>query len=523
MTNINSNLPLLPVLIPMITGILLFFFRKSVWTHRVLSLTSALVMLAAALYLLRTVRTGGILVFCAGGWNAPYGITFAVDLFSCIMVIMGTVLSITGLLFSFSTIGREKESHDYYILWQFLMMGINGTFVTGDLFNLYVFFEIMLIASYAILVIGGSKPQLRETFKYLLINIVSSFIFLIALGVLYSMIGSVNMADVAQKAAAAEDQHLLSVVGMILFIVFGIKGAMFPLYFWLPKVHTVAAAAVSSIFSGLLIKVGVCAMVRTFTLIFIGDTAFTHTFIMVIGVLTMFFGVFGAVSQMNYKSILAYHSISQVGYMVAGLGLFTVSSIAGTIYFIVHHAFVKGCLFLTAGVAEKITGTKELKKMGGLLGLYPALGFLFFLAAMSLVGVPPLSGFFGKLMLLLAAAELKNYWMIACAMVVGVLTLFSMVKIFMYAYWGTPARVCTPVKGFEPRAGRSTRDSKGGARQGVRTYSLTLVPIVILAGLTVLMGLFAQPVLTLCTEAAEQMMNPQAYIDAVMHTVGGRY
>ena len=240
--------------------------------------------------------------------------------------------------------------------------------------------------------------------------------------------------------------------------------------------------------------------------------------------------------------------------MVAGLGLFTVSSVAGTIYFIVHHAFVKACLFLTAGVAEEITGTKALKKMGGLLGLYPALGFLFFLPAMSLAGVPPLSGFFGKLMLLLAAADLKNYWMIACAMVVGVLTLFSMVKIFMYAYWGTPAQAYAPADGFLPARGipagagvteapdspdrsavpdsavpdSAVPDSSSSAQYSPRTcvrrrYLYSMIPIALLGMLTACMGLFAQPALSLCTEAAEQMMDPQYYIDAVMHTVGGRY
>lgn len=507
MNSAISNLPLLPVLIPMGTGILLFFFRGKDKLHRTVSIFSAFATLAAGLYLLHTVRTTGILVYLAGGWAAPYGIAFTVDLFSCLMVIMGSVLSITGLLASFCTIDKEKERHDYYILWHFLMMGINGTFVTGDLFNLYVFFEIMLISSYGLLVIGGSKPQLRETFKYLLINIVSSTLFLVALGVLYSMLGTVNMADLAQKASAAENAHLISVVSMLFLVVFGIKGAVFPLYIWLPKVHTVAAAPVSSIFSGLLIKVGVCAMVRTFTLIFVHDAQFTHTVIMIVGVITMFFGVFGAVSQMNYKSILAYHSVSQVGYMIAGLGLFTVSSVAGTIYFIMHHAFVKACLFLTAGAAEKITGTKELKKMGGLLNLYPALGFLFFIAAMSLAGVPPLSGFFGKLMLLVASAAKQNYWMIFCAMAVGVLTLFSMVKIFMYAYWGTPAREYTPAAGFE-------RHGSG--------YLRLIFPIALLAALSLLMGLAAQPVLALCRDAAEQMMNPQIYIDAVMSVCGVR-
>ncbi len=499
----STNLPVLPVLIPMITGIILLLYRSYGPLQRGFSLLSSISMLFVSLALFYLTCTRGILVFCAGGWDAPFGVTFVLDRLACIMVLTSSILSFTGTLFSLETIDSEKETHGFYALWQFLIMGINGTFVTGDMFNLFVFFEIMLIASYTILVIGSSRAQLRETFKYLAINVVSAVIFLIALGCLYAVAGTLNMADLAQKLRMLPDENgMIALIALLLFVAFGVKGAIFPFYVWLPQVHTVAAASVSSIFSGLLIKVGVYALLRVFTLIFVGDVAFTHTFIAVVAVCTMVLGVFGAVSQMNYKRILAYHSISQVGYMIAGLGLFTPASIAGAIYFIVHHAIVKSCLFLTAGVAEKITGTKELQKMGGLMAQAPLLSWLFFIAALSLAGVPPLSGFFGKLTLIKAAAAIPSYFMIAFAMAVGVLTLFSMIKIFLYAYWHQAPQVYVPEEGF-------------------RCF-YALIPCIILVLLTVLMGIFAQPILSLCDDAAAQLINPEEYISTVMHTVGGR-
>jgi len=459
-------------------------------------------MIILSIFLLLQVRTEGILIFCAGGWSPPFGIVFVADLFSCILLCLSALLFFTGLIFSFETIGIEREKHDFYVLWQFLMMGINGIFLTGDLFNLFVFFEIMLLSSYALLVHGASKAQLRETFKYLLINIVSSTVFLIALGVLYAMLGTMNMADAAQKASMVENQGYLTVVAMLLITVFGIKAAMFPLYFWLPKVHTVATASVSSIFSGLVIKVGAYAMIRTFTLIFIGDTAHTHLILTVLAILSIFLGVFGAVSQMNYKSILAYHSISQIGYVILGLGLFSISSISGSIYFIFHHGVVKGCLFLTAGITEKITGTRDLKKMGGLLATHPALGWTFFIVAMSLAGVPPLSGFFAKYMIALSAANQQNYWALACAIGAGIFTLFSMIKLFLYVFWGKAPREYVPAMDFQ--------------------YKRALIPCFLLAGTSLLLGIFAQPILSLCTEASDQLMTPQMYIDVVLNTIGSR-
>lgn len=497
-----SNLPTIPVLLPMITGIFMMFCRKKVKLHRTVSLVSAALMLFAALALFQTIRRDGPLVFCAGGWSAPFGIVFTMDLFSAIMIILSAILSFTGLLFSFQTIDRECENHDYYLLWQFLMMGINGTFVTGDIFNMFVFFEIMLMASYIILVIGSSKDQLRETFHYLVINILSSTFFLVALGVLYAMVGSMNMADIADKLLLLPHSGYVTVLAMVFIGVFATKAAMFPFYIWLPQVHTVAASAVSSIFSGLLIKVGVYAMMRVYTLMFIGEPQVTHRCLTILAVITMLLGGLGAVGQKNFKRILAYSSISQVGYMIVGLGMFTVSSVAGSIFYIFHHGITKGGLFLAAGVTEKITHTKDLDKMGGILSQYPLLGWTFFVLAMSMAGVPPMSGFFGKFAIGTAAADQAHYWVLAFSLIAGFLTLFYMAKIFLTAFWGTAEEEYKPYKQFR--------------------YSKAMVPCLVLMTLSIALGVFAGPAMEICTEAAEQMMNPRGYIDAVLSVQGGK-
>jgi multicomponent Na+:H+ antiporter subunit D len=377
-----------------------------------------------------------------------------------------------------------------------LLVGINGSFITGDIFNLFVFFEIMLVSSYVLIVLGNTPGQLRESVKYVILNVFSSTIFLVGLGLLYGMVGTLNMADIAQKMAQVDNQGLVTLVGMIFLVVFGIKGALFPLYFWLPQSYVEPPSAVSALFGGLLTKVGVYALIRVFTLIFVNDSGFTHTVILFMGAGTMFFGVLGAIFQMNFKRILSYHIISQVGYMVMGLGLYSLLAIAGAIYYIAHHIIVKACLFLLSGVTERITGTNDLKKMGGLINRYPVLGWCFLLAGLSLAGIPPLSGFFSKFVLMQGAIEQGDYFITAVALLTGFLTLFSMIKIFLAVFWG---------------------EEKPVLEQPGFNY-LKLMPVcVIMVGLSAFMGLGAQMMMKYAMMAAEQLMNPQIYIDAVLN------
>jgi multicomponent Na+:H+ antiporter subunit D len=284
---------------------------------------------------------------------------------------------------------------------------------------------------------------------------------------------------------------------MLLFVSFGIKAGVFPLFFWLPASYHTPPVAVSAIFAGLLTKVGVYALIRGFTLIFTADPATTHTLIVVVSVLTMITGVLGAAAQYEIRRVLSFHIISQIGYMTLGLGLFTPAAIAAAIFYVVHHIIVKTNLFLISGAIGHVRGTGELKHLGGLYRDYPWLALLFLIPAMSLGGIPPLSGFFAKFALIKSALEIPSYWPVVAALAVGLLTLFSMTKIWAEAFWKA-----------EPEG------ETGGTRGPVPL--LMLVPIVAMALLTVVIGFFPGTLLDLATRAAGQLMNPTGYIEAVL-------
>jgi multicomponent Na+:H+ antiporter subunit D len=312
------------------------------------------------------------------------------------------------------------------------------------------------------------------------------------------------MADLAQKLRDAPRMDLLTSIAILFLIAFGIKAAVFPLFFWLPASYHTPPVAVSAIFAGLLTKVGVYALIRAFTLLFVQDTGYTHTIILVISGLTMITGVLGAVAQNEFRRVLSFHIISQIGYMTLGLGLFTTAGIAGSIFYIVHHIIVKTNLFLVSGIVHLLCGTYELKKLGGLYASNPGLSILFLVPALSLAGVPPLSGFFAKLTLVQAGLETEQYVIVAIALVVGLFTLFSMTKIWAEAFWKE-----------SPDVSDGKKSAGTMAEPGVSAYLLTL-PIVSLAAVTVIIGLAVEPVYLLASRAAEQLMDPSEYIRIVM-------
>ncbi|WYP27889.1 Na+/H+ antiporter subunit D [Alkalihalobacillus sp. FSL W8-0930] len=490
-----NNLLILPILIPMAMGALLILFQRQPRVQRVLSSLTVLALLALSVYLLLFVYQNGIVSLEFGDWPAPFGIVFVADLFSAFMVILSSLIGAICLFFGFFTLSKEREKFYYYPFYLFLMTGVNGAFLTGDLFNLFVFFEVMLIASYILIVFGGTKYQLRESFKYVVINVFGSILFLVAMAYIYGITGTVNMAHLAVRNAELGQSGALQVSAIILLIVFSMKGALFPLYFWLPKSYYGPPSAIAALFGALLTKVGIYAIIRMFTLVFNQDIAFTHTLILIMAGLTMFFGVLGAVSQFDFKRILSYHIISQVGYMVMGLGLFTKTAIAGAVYYIAHHIIVKAALFLFAGVTQRITGTTDLKKMGGLLGTHPLLGWMFFVSAISLAGIPPLSGFFSKFPLILDSLTSGHYIIGAVALIVGLLTLFSMLKIFIYVFWG------------------EQKHSEVQANIKVGSLLLPIVPLVLL---TIVLGFAAEPMFTFSLQVADQLLTPSTYIDAVL-------
>ena len=491
----SNNLVLVPVLIPFITAILLLFFYKNLRLQLAVSALSVICSIVVSIYLFSVVLDSGIQTFWSSNWPPPFGIIMVADIFAVVMVILANIVGAACLVFSFSTIDAGRARNFYYVFFQMILVGVNGSFLTGDIFNLFVFFEIMLLASYALIVLGSTPGQLRESFKYVILNMVSAVLFLFGIGLVYAMVGTLNMADIAQKMAHVENQGLVTIAAMIFLVVFGMKGALFPLFFWLPQPYIVPHPAVSALFGGLLTKVGIYALIRVFTLIFVGEPDFTHYIILMLAAGTMFFGVVGAICQNNFRYILSFHIISQVGYMVMGLGLYSVLAIAGAIYYIAHHIIVKACLFLLAGVTEKITGTEDIRQMGGLLHRYPLLGWTFLLAGLSLAGIPPLSGFFSKLVLMQDAVVQGQFFVTVVALLTGFLTLFSMMKIFLAVFWG---------------------EEKPVLEQGDFNY-LKLMPVCMgLVALSILMGFGAQFMMKYALLAAEQLMNPQVYIDAVL-------
>lgn len=491
-----NNLVILPIIIPFIIGAVLIIFAKHYKLQRVISGFAAIIMLLFSIYLTFIVYQDGIIVLEAGNWSAPFGIVLVADMLATLMLLLTAIISTACLFFAFKTVAPKREKFFFYPFYFFLLVGVNGAFLTGDIFNLFVFFEVLLLSSYGLIVHGGTKYQLRESFKYVVINVFTSALFVVAIAWLYSVTGTLNMAHIAERVAELEQTGVINVIAMMLFIVFATKGALFPLYFWLPKSYYGPPAAIAALFGGLLTKVGIYAIFRIFTLIFVHDIGYTHkTIIVTIAGLTMLLGVLGAVSQFDFKRILSYHIISQVGYMVMGLGIFTPLAVAGAIFYIAHHMLVKTALFLFEGAAKQVTGTSDLKQMGGLLKTHPLLAWFFFIAAISLAGIPPFSGFFSKFPIILAGFEEAQYVIAGVALLVGLLTLFSMMKIFGLAFWGK---------------------QKHTARQAKIPIGKLLVPIVPLVALTIILGFAAEPMFQYSLEIAEQIMDPSIYIESVL-------
>jgi multicomponent Na+:H+ antiporter subunit D len=493
-----------PIIVPLLFAILMLLFWKNIKFHKILNVIASIFSLLVAGILLSDVNSNGIISLQIGSWQAPFGISLVADLLASIMVLITAIIGLATAVYSLGSMDEQREKFFYYPLLQFLLMGINGAFLTGDIFNLYVWFEVMLISSFVLLALGGKREQLEGAIKYVTLNLLSSAIFLAAIGILYGIVGTLNMADLARKIPLVEQKELVTVVSFLFMVAFGIKAAVFPLFFWLPASYHTPPIAVSAIFAGLLTKVGVYALIRVFTLIFIQETNFTHTILLVIAGFTMLVGVLGAASQNDMRKILSFHIISQIGYIIMGLALFSPLAIAGAIFYIIHHIIVKTNLFLVSGVVDKMKGSFELKKIGGLYKFYPLLGLLFLIPALSLAGIPPLSGFWAKFIVIKAGLEIEQGFIVVVALVVGLLTLYSMTKIWNEAFWKD-----------DPR-GSENIIMESFSSVTLSKKILMVSPIIILAIITILIGFNAEPFFNIANNAAAQLLNPNEYILKVL-------
>ena len=411
---------ILPVLLPMFAGsLLLLGAGLSQRFKRCVSLLATLLLLPLSAYLLWLADQGVLQVYAAGNWAAPFGIILLLDRLSALLLVVTAVLGSFALLYAVR--GDDQRGRSFHALFQFQLMGINGAFLTGDLFNLFVFFEILLIASYSLLLHGGGVERVRAGLHYVVLNLVGSAFFLLAVGVLYGITGTLNMADMAIRVAAAgpDDAALLGAAGLLLLVVFGLKAAFLPLYFWLPKAYASATAPVAALFA-VMTKVGLYSIIRVYTLIF-GDEAGTlanmaNDWLWPIALLTLALGVIGALAAVSLHGLLAYLVVVSVGTLLAGVAIGTEQALAAALFYLVHSTWVAGGLFLLADLIARQRGVKHTLLVQGAGAAESACArWLFFFGAIAVAGLPPLSGFFGKLLLLRSLEPgLRGVVVLAC-------------------------------------------------------------------------------------------------------------
>ncbi len=491
-----NNIIVMPMIIPLLTGVILIFFRNYIKLQRIITLLSMLATGATSIYILNLIQKEGILRLDFGGWLPPYGILFVADSFSVLLVLTTAIVSSIILLYAFSTIGTARENMFFYSFVLFLIAGVNGSFLTGDIFNLFVSFEVMLLASYVLITLGGRKVQLIESIKYVVINVLSSWFFLLGIAYLYGTIGTLNMAHLSVRIAEVGQTPLLTVISIIFLIVFSLKSGLL-LYFWLPGSYSTPPTAIAALFGALLTKVGMYAMFRIFTLIFYHEPTITHTLIGVMAAVTMIGGSIGAIAYKDIRQIVTYNVIITVGFILVGLAVSTEIAIQGSIYYLIHDMIIKALLFLLTGTMIYVTGTASIEKISGLIKNYPLLGWLFFLSILSLAGIPPLSGFLGKLYIGQGAVEAESFILLAIAIISSLFVLYSMLRIFMNTFWG------------------ETIISK---EDEVPLTKRLLIPCVLLGMGTVALGLGAEGLALYVSDAAYTLMNPEVYIDAVLNS-----
>jgi multicomponent Na+:H+ antiporter subunit D len=492
-------LPSLPITIPLAGAVLCMLFRRNIGVQKAIALFTSFLILLTSLFIFAATKDGTIAVMNVGDWPAPFGITLAIDMLSSVMLLLVGLLGVGVSAYACFDLDEPRMQFGFFPLMLILLMGVNGAFVTGDLCNLYVWFEVLLTASFILLALGGEREQLAGSIKYVTLNLLSSALFLAGIGIIYGMAGTLNLAELAHLVKDGARGDLLTMVAIMFMMAFGIKAGMFPLYFWLPASYPTPPAAVTALFSGLLTKVGVYSMIRMFTLVFDSDPEFLHGLILVGAGLTMVSGVLAATAQYEMRKILAVHIVSQIGYILMGLGLFTELALTGSIIYLAHVIIVKTNLFLIAGAINRLKGTYDLHKLGGLYRERPGLSILFIISAMSLAGVPPLSGFFAKITLIIAGIQAESWVIVTVALGVSLLTLYSMTKIWAYVFW-KPAPEPLPDLDPMPKA----------------KWLVFLLPMVGYTAITIAMGVYAGPVFDYASEAAAQLMNPQVYIDAVL-------
>ncbi|PYE56540.1 proton-conducting transporter membrane subunit [Deinococcus yavapaiensis] len=486
------NAVLLPILIPLTSAVLLLVLRGRDARFAV-SLLSAALTVAASAALLSATLNGEAPSSNLGGWAAPFGIAVVADGLSAISVTAASLVALLTVLLSRGTTDERRERFGHHALLHLLFAGVNQSFLTGDLFNLFVAFEVMLVASYALMVLGNDVGQLREGFRYVVFNLLVSAVFVVAAGFAYGLLGTLNFADLALRSAPLGPNASVTALTLLLMFVFASKTALFPLSFWLPGAYPEPPPAVSAYFAAVLTKVGAYALIRLLTTVFPTEPHVTHTIVLVLGSATVLVGALGALSQRTWRSILSFTVVSSVGYLGVGLGLNSPDALTATVFYLAQSMLVTFGLFAVAALAERFTGTESVVT-GGLLSRSPLLAAAYFVGLLALVGLPPTSGFVAKLGLVRAAAEVGTslaFLGIGAILLGSFLTLVTLASVWRSAFWG---------------------ESRRAAPAGRFLTATTLVAGAVTASLIVVSG----PLYASADRIAAELANPGEYAREVL-------
>lgn len=497
----NAWLTVSPILTPLVTAALCMVFWRLPVVQRVLSLAGALVLTILSGLLMSVVMDDGIQVVQMASWAAPFGITMVADPLAALLVWISSVMALCVAIYSLGDIDPVRERGGFHALFQVLMVGVCGAFLTGDVFNLYVWFEVMLISSFVLLSLGGTKEQIDGAVKYVGINLVATTCLLLAVALLYGVTGTLNMADLAVRLPHVANQGLVSTIAVLFIIAFGMKAALFPFYAWLPAAYHTPAVAVQAIFAGLLTKVGVYALIRMFTLLFTGDQPWTHGILLWLAGLTMITGVLASLAVRNLQRAWSWQVVAHIGSMVMGLAIATPLALAAVTFYLVHDIVVKTNLFLGAGVVRRLAGgSADYGRLGGLFKTAPWLCILLFVPMASLAGFPPLSGFWGKLMLVQAGLGVGAYVIVGALLVTGLLTFWLVGRVWVEMIWKPT-----------PEEGTTNLEDMPASR----SYPLVF-PLLLLSIITVAIGLRPEPLANAVTRVSESLSDPATYVDAVL-------
>lgn len=492
----NANLlVILPVILPLtMAGFCAVFWLRPDWQRWVTVIGMAL-LAAAGIALLLAVREGGVLSTQPGNWAAPFGISIVADPLSALAVAAAGLVAFAASVYAFRGVDQNALHGGFFPLFCGLMVGVNGSFLTGDIFNLYVWFEVLLVCAIGLLVVHRDGINLDAAVKYAALNLFGTILFLTGVAFLYGAAGTLNFADLARIVPQMEASPGLTFALVLFLLAFGVKAAAFPLFFWLPIAYHTAPPIVSALFGALLTKVGIYSAMRVFMLLFEGTTGVVGEVVVWVAAITMVAGALGALIQTDLRRMLAFLIVSGMGYLMMGLALSTPEGLGAASFYLIHDIIVKGAVFLLAGVIAVAAGSADLTKIGGLIRTHPVLAVIFLGAGLSLAGLPPFSGFWAKVLVADAAFDGAKPVLGGIALGTGLLSLMCVAKIWMEAFW---------------------KAAPEGMRVTARLPRVMVVPATLLVLVSLAIGVYADPLIELANAAGAGLADPSAYVETVL-------